>query len=127
MLQLIGENSQPKLESDVIFKKSLSILLKKSGFEVSVLVSKSLLSKKVSNSISKKSFDIGVENIWSLKKSRCQSRVKFLVLSLSATRTRSRYVKNLTISKRWFFSQPKPPLFSTKMRKSQQAIRAAAP
>ena len=125
MLQLIGENSQPKLESDVIFKKSLSILLKKSGFEVSVLVSKSLLSKKVSNSISKKSLDISFENIWSQKKSRCQSRVKFLVLSLSPTR--SRYVKHLTTSKRWFFSQPQPPLFSTKRRKSQQATRAAAP
>ena len=32
----MGENSQPNPESDNIFKKSLSICLKKSGFEKSL-------------------------------------------------------------------------------------------
>ena len=66
----MGENSLPKPESDFILK-SLSICLKKSGFEkVSVSVSKTFSLKK--------SLGIGLKNIWSQKKSRYRSP-KYLV------------------------------------------------
>ena len=53
-----------------------------------VSVSTNLVPKKVSVSVSKtfslkKSLGIGLENIWSQKNSRYQSRMKFLVSSLS--------------------------------------------
>ena len=58
MLQLIdihmGENSQPKPESDVIFKKSLSIGLKKSSLKKSLSLGREKFGqKKISESVSK--------------------------------------------------------------------------
>ena len=78
----MGENSQLRLEYDVISKRvsvsvSKNLVLKKSGSLEKIGLKKvlALVSKKVSVSVSK---------IFGLKKSRYRSRMKFLVLSLSA-------------------------------------------
>ena len=73
----MGENSQPKPESDVASQKSLSIGHKKFSLE--------------------KSLRNGLENIWSQKKSWPRSRMKFLVSSLSVgllARLSSLYLAN---------------------------------
>ena len=68
----MGENSEPKPESDVILRKSLTIGLKKSGFEksLSLGLKKFSLEKRLSLGLEKfglKNLGIGLKKIISKK------------------------------------------------------------
>ena len=61
----MGENSEPKPKSDVILRKSLTIGLKKSGFEKSLSLGLKICRlKKVSISVSKVLVSKKSQSLW---------------------------------------------------------------